>query len=471
MIRRSPQAFKQAARAALRDAPLQQALHRARSGFVAKRAQAVRNCPDFEVWRDRARDVKDAALDNLDPLLATFEAAVHRQGGQLHHAADANAACQAIVAICREADARLIAKGKSMVGEEVGLNEALAAAGFEVIETDLGEYVIQLADEPPSHIIAPAVHKTRRQIADLFARHHTGLTGRRSEVGDLVDEARQVLRAVFPAADVGITGANLLIAETGAGMLVTNEGNGDLCSSLPRVHIMIAGIEKVVPSMAEAADILQVLSRSATGQPITCYTSFYAGPKRAEDCEGPEQFHVVLVDNGRRALLNSEFRDILRCLRCGACMNHCAVYQSIGGHAYGSVYAGPVGAVLTPWMYGPAVAADLPQACTLNGHCADVCPVRIPLPDLLRKWRNRLHENAVSAAADRYGLAVFGWLARRVRAYRFCTRIGSWLLRNVFGRRGVITRLPGAVGWVAHRDLPTPNERTFFTQYRAGRRS
>ena len=471
MIRRSPQAFKQAARAALRDAPLQQALHRARSGFVAKRAQAVRNCPDFEVWRDRARDVKDAALDNLDPLLATFEAAVHRQGGQLHHAADANAACQAIVAICREADARLIAKGKSMVGEEVGLNEALAAAGFEVIETDLGEYIIQLADEPPSHIIAPAVHKTRQQIADLFARHHTGLHGRRSAVGDLVDEARQVLRAVFPAADVGITGANLLIAETGAGMLVTNEGNGDLCSSLPRVHIMIAGIEKIVPSMAEAADILQVLSRSATGQPITCYTSFYAGPKRAGDPEGPEQFHVVLVDNGRRALLNSEFRDILRCIRCGACMNHCAVYQSVGGHAYGSVYAGPVGSVLTPSLYGLAVAADLPQACTLNGHCADVCPVRIPLPGLLRQWRNRLHENAIGAATDRYGLAVFGWLARQVWAYRFCTRIVSWLLRTVSGRCGAIRRLPGAAGWVAYRDLPAPDERTFFTQYRAGRRS
>ena len=471
MIPRSPQAFKQAARAALRDATLQQALQQARTGFVGKRARAVQACPDFEVWRDRARDVKNAALDNLEPLLATFEAAVRRQGGQVHHAADAAAACRAIAAICREADARLIAKGKSMVGEEVGLNEALAAAGFEVIETDLGEYIIQLADEPPSHIIAPAVHKTRQQIATLFERHHGGSSAQRSEIDALVNEARQVLRAKFLAADVGITGANLLIAETGAGMLVTNEGNGDLCSSLPRVHIIIAGIEKVVPSMAEAADILQVLSRSATGQPITCYTSFYAGPRRAGEQTGPEQFHVVLVDNGRRALRDSEFRDILRCIRCGACMNHCAVYQTIGGHAYGSVYAGPVGSVLTPLMSGLAVAADLPQACTLNGHCASVCPVRIPLPDLLRRWRNRLHERAIGAATHRYGVAAFGWLARHVRAYRLMTRIGGWLLRRAAGRRGVIARLPGATGWTAHRDLPAPAGRTFFEQYQAGRRS
>ena len=305
-----------------------------------------------------------------------------------------------------------------MVSEEIGLNDALEAAGYHVVETDLGEYIIQLAKEPPSHIIVPAVHKTRAQVADLFDEHHRplGYTKHLTEVSEMVNEARQVLREHYFKADVGITGGNFLIAETGSSIIVTNEGNGDLTQTLARVHIVTSGIERVVPTLDDATTFLRLLARSATGQETETYTTVSTGPRRADDLDGPQEYHVVLVDNGRSKMLGGPFREMLRCIRCGACLNHCPVYTSIGGHAYGWVYPGPMGSVLTPLINGIDTAYDLPNACTLNGRCQTVCPVKIPLPGLLRELRRQQFETGLTPAPIRWALQAWAALAKRAAA-------------------------------------------------------
>ena len=331
--------FQDRAKQALQDVSLQRALAKARGGFVDHRQEAIDALPEFDAIRDAARDIKNHVLANLDDYLELYEQQVIENGGQVHWARDAEEACQIIAGICKDAQAKTVTKGKSMVSEEMHLNPVLEAAGMTVVETDLGEYIVQLAGETPSHIIAPAVHKTREQITDLFHEHHSplGYTDRVTQREALVNEARSVLRERFVTADVGITGANFLVAETGANVIVTNEGNGDLTSCLPRVHIVTAGIEKIVPSLDDLAVLLRVLARSATGQEFSAYTSLYSGPRRPGDMEGPEAYHVVLLDNGRSRLLGGQYQAMLRCIRCGACLNHCPVYGSIGGHAYGWV--------------------------------------------------------------------------------------------------------------------------------------
>ena len=331
--------------------------------------------------------------------------------------------------------ARTVAKSKSMVAEEIALNEHLEAAGIAPIETDLGEYIIQLRHEPPSHIIAPAVHLTKDQVADTFLEHHSklGFTKRLTERNDLVAEARYVLRQKFLDADVGLTGANFLVAETGSSLLVTNEGNADLSNTLPRMHIVLASIEKVIPTLEDAAVLLRVLARSATGQESSAYTTLNTGPKRPGDLDGPEHYHVVILDNGRSAVLGTEMQDMLRCIRCGACMNHCPVYGAIGGHAYGWVYPGPIGAVLTPQLIGVEEAGNLPNASTFCGRCESVCPVRIPLPSLMRHWREREFERHLQPRAVRQGLALWSFVARRPRLYRRLTGLANRVLA-LFGR-------------------------------------
>ncbi len=403
-------AFKDRSVKALQDTALQQALARAYGGFVHNRQAAVDALPEFGELCERAAKIKDHALEHLDHYLETFESALAAHGGKLHWASTPEEACQQIIAICRARQAHRIIKGKSMVGEEIALNDALEASGFEVVETDLGEYIIQLAKEPPSHIIAPAVHKTRAEIAQLFHtfHHHLERIEPLTEVPEIVEESRQVLRSAFLGADVGITGANFLVAETGSVVVVTNEGNGDLVSTLPPVHVVVTGIEKVVPTLDDVMTLLRVLGRSATGQVMTAYTSLLTGPRRAGDQDGPGAMHVVLIDNGRSAMLGTPFRDMLRCIRCGACLNHCPVYGAIGGHAYGWVYPGPMGSVLTPRMLGLSAAPDLPQACTLNGRCEAVCPVRIPLPSLMRKLRAEAFAEHITPARVRFAFGALG---------------------------------------------------------------
>ena len=411
--------FKSSARAALLDPDLQRAMGFIRGGFVKNRAAALERLPEFEALRQTARGIKEHTLQNLDFYLEAFEQRVQANGGKVHWASTPEQARGIIIGICRRAGAKRVTKGKSMVGEEIAINEALEEAGFEPVETDLGEYIIQLAHEPPSHIIAPAVHKTKSQITELFHEHHAryGYHDRQTTVPALVDEARKVLREKFLSADVGITGANFLVAETGSSVIVTNEGNGDLTNTLPRVHIVTAGIEKVVPTREDVSTLLRVLARSATGQEMSVYTTFSTGPRRAEDLDGPAEYHVVLLDNGRSQMLGNEFHEMLRCIRCGACMNHCPVYQGIGGHAYGWVYVGPMGSVLTPLMVGLDQAGDLPNACTLNGRCREVCPVGIDLPGMLRQLRRRQYQSRQSSRFSRAALAAWSFLARRPRLY------------------------------------------------------
>ena len=460
--------FKARSEKALEDPVLQSALKNLGLGFVEARRQCANALPEFEALRDLGRDICDHTLANLDFYLRRYEEKVTEAGGQVHWASTPDDACRIVTDICRNVDAKKVIRGKSMIGEEVGINDALEEAGFETVETDLGEYILQLAKEPPSHIVAPAIHKSKDEISDLFQKHHAvrGLTERQTERSALVQEARQVLREAFVSADVGITGANFLLADTGSNIIVTNEGNGDLTCTLPKVHIVTAAIDKVIPSVDDAMVLLRLLGRSATGQEITAYTTFTTGPKRAEDVDGPEEYHVILVDNGRSTMLGNEFRDMLRCIRCGACMNHCPVYGAIGGHAYGWVYPGPMGSVLTPIMAGLDEAKDLPNACTLNGRCQEVCPVRIPLPKLLRVHRTWQHERKHNSGMFRFGLGVWAFFAARPAVYQFGTRIAMAVMGALGRRKGVFTRMPLAGGWTQARDLPTPQGETFQAAWR-----
>jgi L-lactate dehydrogenase complex protein LldF len=356
-----------------------------------------------------------------------------------------------------------------MVGEEIGINDFLEANGITPVETDLGEYIIQLRHEMPSHIIAPAVHLTKAQVEADFRRVHTQLPKDRNlvEPATLLAEARGVLREKFLAADVGITGANFLIAETGTSIIVTNEGNGDLTQTLPRAHIVLASIEKLVPTLEDVGQLLRVLARSATGQEMSVYTTLSTGPRRAGDPDGPLDYHVVLLDNGRSAMLGGDFQDMLRCIRCGACMNHCPVYHAVGGHAYGWVYPGPMGAVLTPSLIGIDKAGHLPNASTFCGRCEEVCPVRIPLPGMMRSWREREFERHLSPATVRAGLTFWAFFVKRPWLYGFATALAARALAYLGKSTGRFKWLPLASGWTRHRDLPAPQGATFQRQWKA----
>ncbi|MEY3552873.1 MAG: hypothetical protein RL735_1221 [Pseudomonadota bacterium] len=461
--------FKENAHRALGDSELQKALGHVRQNFIDKRKAAADRLPEFEALRDAAADLKDHVLAHLDLYLETYETRVRASGGHVHFARNSVEACRTIVDICKSHGARSVTKGKSMVSEEIGLNAAIEAAGMVAVETDLGEYIIQLRHETPSHIIAPAVHLTKEQVEKDFRREHTHLDADRdlSEPVQLLTEARTILREKFLAADVGITGANFLVAETGTSIIVTNEGNGDLTQTLPKVHIVIASIEKIVPTLEDASLLMRVLARSATGQDMSVYTTLSTGPRREQDPDGPQHYHVVLVDNGRSAMLGTEFEDMLRCIRCGACMNHCPVYHAIGGHAYGWVYPGPMGSVLTPSLIGVDKGGHLPNASTFCGRCESVCPVKIPLPKLMRHWREREFERHLTPAVQRYGLALWAFFARRPALYRLTTSLAMRALAKIAGERGLFTSLPFAKGWTQTRDLPAPAGQTFQTQWRA----
>ena len=335
--------------------------------------------------------------------------------------------------------------------------------GVIPIETDLGEYIIQLRHEPPSHIIAPAIHLTKEQVEGTFREVHTNLPSDRNleEPRSLVAEARTMLRDKFLKADVGITGANFLIAETGTSVIVTNEGNGDLTQLLPKAHIVVASLEKIVPTLEDAAALLRLLARSATGQDMSVYTTFSTGPRRQGDPDGPGEYHVVLLDNGRSAMLGSEFQEMLRCIRCGACMNHCPVYGAIGGHAYGWVYPGPMGAVLTPSLIGIENAKHLPNASTFCGKCESVCPMKIPLPKMMRHYREREWQKRLSPPAQRFGLKLWAFLALRPPLYHFLYAIAAQVLGLLGKRHGSFFNLPLAGAWTSTRDMPAPQGRSF----------
>ncbi|WP_119153449.1 lactate utilization protein B [Caldimonas tepidiphila] len=451
----------------LADARLQKNLKKLSSKFVSGRAAAVRELEEFEAIRSEAVRRRDAALAKLDVWLEVFEREATRRGATVLWAETPADASRLVVEIAQRHGVKRATKTKSMVSEELALNRALEAAGVQVTETDLGEYILQInGNEPPSHIIAPVVHKDKDEISELFEKTHA--RPRKSEITEMTREAREVLRERFLASDMGITGGNFLVAETGSVALVTNEGNEGLCTVLPRVHVAITGIEKVLPTLEDLANIMRLLPRSATGQVISNYFSLLSGPRAADEADGPEHMYFVLVDGGRTGLLGGEFEEMLRCIRCGACMNHCPVYQKIGGHSYGWVYPGPMGSVLTPSYVGLEKALDLPQASTLCGQCHVVCPMQIPLPDLLRKLREKQFERGLRPWWERAALRAWGFTARRPALYRAAAWLGVRLLR-LAGQGGRMRQLPGAGGWTRTRDLPTPPGKTFKELY-AGRR-
>jgi L-lactate dehydrogenase complex protein LldF len=458
-------AFKQNARIALKDAGLQKALGNLKAGFPVKRAQAIARLPEFDALRDEARDLKNHILENLDIYLEQFESKVQQQGGHVHWCRSSDEACKTILDICQQVDAKTVTKGKSMVSEEINLNDYLVKNGVTPVETDLGEYILQLRGDHPSHIIAPAIHLNLEDVSEAFHQHHH--RPKSSDPAVLMQEAREVLREQFVAADVGITGANFLVAETGSTLIVTNEGNGDLTQTLPKTHIVATSIEKVVPTLEDMTLFLRLLARSATGQVFTVYNTLSSGPRRDNDQDGPENFHVVLVDNGRSDMLGGELQDMLRCIRCSACMNHCPVYGAVGGHSYGWVYPGPMGSVLTPQMVGIEKAALLPNASTFCGKCESVCPVRIPLPKLMRHWREKEFERHLSPKAVRYGIGGWAFFAKRPGLYRLLSRGSNLALRLLGGRKGLIHRLPLGAGWTDGRDMPVPSGKTFMQQWQA----
>ncbi len=455
--------FKENAARALQDPQLQRALSHVKTGFIGKRSDARAALPEFDDLRAASVDIKNHVLEHLDIYLEEYERQVTASGGEVHWARDAAEARDIVLKLCRDAGAKSVTKGKSMVTEEIGLNAALEAAGIEPVETDLGEYIIQIRHESPSHIIAPAVHLTRDQVEQDFRTLHTNLPADRdlSQISELVGEARIMLRQKFLAADIGITGANFLIAETGSSVIVTNEGNGDLTQLLPKMHIVVASIEKLVPTLEDASTILRVLARSATGQEMSSYTTFSTGPRRDGDPDGPQAYHVVLLDNGRSEMLGTEFQDMLRCIRCGACMNHCPVYAAVGGHAYGWVYPGPMGAVLTPQLIGIHEGAHLPSASTFCGRCQSVCPMNIPLPKMMRHWRERDYLSKSAVSIPKLALRGWGFFAKRPPLYRFGASAAARILSLLAGKRRRFSSLPFAAPWTQYRDLPAPGPRTF----------
>ncbi|MBV2235562.1 MAG: iron-sulfur cluster-binding protein [Sterolibacterium sp.] len=459
--------FKQRVSEKLADAELQHNLQCSRGKFVDKRAHAMAELAewaDLAALRDAAQEIRDRVLADLDLWLERFEAEATRRGATVLWARDGAEVCRLTVDIARRHGVRKVVKSKSMLSEEAALNQALTAAGIQPVETDLGEYILQINNnEPPSHIVAPVVHKSKEEISRLFAQAHQRPAS--SDIHEMTREAREVLRPHFMTAEMGISGGNFLVAETGSLALVTNEGNGRLVTTLPKVHVAITGIEKVVPTLEDLSVLMRLLPRSATGQTISNYFSVLTGPKRAEDTDGPEHMYFILVDNGRAELAASDYAAMLRCIRCGACMNHCPVYQTVGGQAYGWVYPGPMGSVLTPLLTGLQQAPDLPHASTLCGQCAAVCPVNIPLPQLLRQLREDQQTQGLRPPSERLLLKIWSWLARHPRAYAIASRMLAGYLCWLAGSAGRIRLLTPLPEWTQGRDLPAPARDSFRQQY------
>jgi L-lactate dehydrogenase complex protein LldF len=435
--------------------------------LTRKREAAVADFPIMDSLRDRARVIRLHALANLDRLLSHFADQVIEQGGEVHFAADAEEANEIVAGILEQTGSRLVVKSKSMVSEEINLNSYLEDRGIEVVETDLGEFILQLAGDTPSHLVAPTIHLDRQDIGKLFAQ--------KLGVPETVDPtelnqiARDHLRQIFLKADAGISGVNIAVAQSGSVITVTNEGNGRLVTTAPRVHIALLGMERLVSRWEDASVILEVLARSATGQRLSTYTNVVTGPRREGDEDGPEELHVVVIDNGRSQILGSDTAEILACIRCGACLNVCPVFRTVGGHGYGTVYSGPVGSIVTPGLLGMEPWWELPYASTLCGACEEVCPIGIQIPSMLLRLR------ALAAAEGR----LPGWLHRGIRRYTSTVYSPSkWerakrlahALTGPISRDGWIRRLPGrGRGWTAYRDFPRPARESFSAWWRSNR--
>jgi L-lactate dehydrogenase complex protein LldF len=456
---------------------LQAAVYTSTGRLASHRRAAVAAdvLPDYQELRTQANLIKRHTIENLDYYLEQFESNAVAHGAKVVWAEDAAAAVAFVARLAKERNARRIVKSKSMTTEEIDLNDHLGKEGAEPVETDLGEYILQLAHERPYHIVAPALHMTRYDVADLFSKR-LGV-GRETEIEKQTKIARSVLREHFLAADIGISGANFLVADSGSVLLVENEGNARLTTTAPKIHIAIAGIEKLIPRAQDLAVFLKVLGRSATGQALTVYTSFLSGPRRAQEVDGPEEMYIVLLDNGRtRLLADREKRESLYRIRCGACLNHCPVYRKIGGHNYPWVYSGPIGAVITPQFQGVASVPWLPFASSLCGACAEVCPVKIDLPKLLLDLRTEVNEAQAGTGRgrlERLAFKAWAWVMRHPRIYEAAGMMASVVLS---GNGKWISRMPGVLNhgparaWLSQRDLP-PMSKSFRQMWRARRKA
>ncbi|MBU1237215.1 MAG: iron-sulfur cluster-binding protein [Gammaproteobacteria bacterium] len=425
-------------RAATADKDLRKGFRGAMDFLQAKRAAQFPDPVELETLRDLGAAIRRHSLACLPDLLEQLEGRLTANGIQVHWAETPDEANAIVLDIVRRRQAKSVIKGKSMVSEEVAMNHVLEAAGLEVLESDMGEYIVQLAGEAPSHIIMPAIHKSKQQIAALFAAKLPGVAYT-EDVDELIRIGRDVLRRKFAAADIGLSGVNFAVAETGTLFLVENEGNGRMCTTVPKVHVAITGIEKVVAKLEHVAVLNTLLPRSATGQAVETYQNFISGPRKPDELDGPEEVHLILLDNGRtQAYADREFRATLQCIRCGACMNHCPVYARIGGHAYGTTYPGPIGAIISPHLLGIGATHALATASTLCGACAEVCPVRIPIPQLLIRLRNEAQADSAHASALRgagESHSVLGSLIFRAWALLYAHpafyRMATWLMSRL----------------------------------------
>ena len=456
------QDFKSASAKAVHDPNIQRALGAPFAHFVDGRRNAIDADYTEESWdsmRERAAVIKAHTIESLDKN-------VRRNGGHVHFADDADHANRIVLEIAKQHNVKTVIKSKSMVSEEMGINHFLEQNGIEPVETDLGEYIIQLAEETPFHIIGPAIHKTKEQVSELFEKWLK--TAPTHDIEKLCIIARDVLRDKFAQADMGISGANFVVAETGTIVLVTNEGNGRMTTSAPRIHVAISGMEKLLPALEDVGLFLRLLPRSATGQRITSYNTFVSGPRASTDEDGPEEFHLILVDNGRLGLLEDEvLRESLSCIRCGACLNHCPVYRKVGGHAYGWVYSGPIGAIVSPMLTNMKQSKDLPYASTLCGACRDVCPVKIDIPRLLLHLRHKLASSGASTWTERLAMRKWHSAMKTRKQMEGSVRLGRLLLRPIT-RNGYVKKLRAPVvgGWTDGRDFPAPAARSFAQIWR-----
>jgi L-lactate dehydrogenase complex protein LldF len=423
--------------------------------------KAMEDLGDWEAWREQGKAIRTHTVSNIDYYLTQFSDNLSKAGGHVHFCTTGQEAVQVFMRIAETKRAKLVAKGKSMVSEEIHLNHHLEDAGIEAIETDLGEYILQLAKETPSHLIIPAIHKNKQQIADLFSAE----SGEQFEPNTriLADYAKKKLRNYFLEADIGLTGCNFAIAESGSITLVSNEGNARMVSTLPKTHVVIMGMERLVPTFADVEVMLNLLARSATGQKLTTYTSFITGPKQQGDLDGPEELHVIVLDNGRSSQLGDPiFQDVLNCIRCAACLNVCPVYRHVGGHAYGTVYSGPIGAVLSPLLLQDMKeAGQLAYASSLCGACYEACPVKIPLHDMLVHLRHRKVKMKMTPMLERIAFKSFELGFGNITVYKIATKT-AYYLQKPFVKNGNIQKGPGPLaGWTQSRFFPMKPKRSF----------
>ena len=462
--------FMAEAHAASADAVLHAALDNSVTKKDYGRRSSLAELPDADGLRQLAGDIKRHTLDHLDYYLELLERNVIKHGGAVYFAATREEANSLIVDIAQRTGSKLVVKSKSMVSEETELNDALIAAGIEPLETDLGEFILQVDNDHPTHIVMPVIHKNAAEIGRIFARYFkTPFTDNPQELAEM---ARVYLRNRFNQADMGISGVNFAVAETGSLVLCTNEGNGRMCTTRPRIHVALMGMEKVIPALDDLPVFLKLLARSASGQALTQYTNIITGCRRPGEHDGPEELHLVIMDNGRSKILAGEYRDTLRCIRCGACLNACPIYRKVGGRTYGSVYPGPIGALLTPLFNGLENHKHLPHASSLCGACFEACPVKINIPEFLIKLKRDEVQQGITTRSERTVFKLWAWGLRHAWSYRLGQVVQRVLLRSMGSKDGWIKKLPGpAAGWTAQRDFPIPAKHDFryvYKQYRAG---